>query len=111
MPTMTLVQEARQSAALNAVKVKIEELNAHHKALETEIAALQAEIAELKSQEQRAGVDRQMENKQFSATIAEQMKTKAALQQAYDKLAGFYLKHQTFIQEPAETEAAKPTVA
>merc|ERR1719231_801684 len=58
------------------------------KALET----LKAEIAEMRIQLKRAGEDREIENKEFQETVADQRAAQKLLVQALNVLKGFYDK-------------------
>merc|ERR1719243_502425 len=53
---------------------------------------LKAEIAEMQLQLKRAGEDREVENKEFQLTVADQRATQKLLQQALTVLKGFYEK-------------------
>merc|ERR1719174_3001296 len=64
------------------------------------IATLEAEIAEMQTQLKRAGEDREMENKDFQTTVADQRETKALLKKAYDVLAAVFKK---FLQVDAKS--------
>merc|ERR1719380_203770 len=66
------------------------------------IATLEAEIAEMQTQLKRAGEDREMENKDFQTTVADQRETKALLKKAYDVLAAVFAKK--FLQVSAKQE-------
>merc|ERR1719160_2363204 len=70
------------------------------------IATLEAEIAEMQTQLKRAGEDREMENKDFQTTVADQRETKALLKKAYDVLAAVFAKK--FIQVSAKQEPVGP---
>merc|ERR1719443_326299 len=54
------------------VNMKIEDLTMTIEKLDKEVAALKAEIAELNTQLKRAGEDRELENKDFQQTVADQ---------------------------------------
>merc|ERR1719407_176687 len=69
------------------------------------IATLEAEIAEMQTQLKRAGEDREMENKDFQQTVADQRETKALLKKAYDVLAAVFKK---FIQVDAKSSKQEP---
>merc|ERR1712224_862558 len=58
----------------------------------TEIAALEADIAETQMQLKRAGEDREAENKEFQQTVADQRATQKLLSAAMAVLKGFYDK-------------------
>jgi len=71
---------------------KIEDLKMTIETLAKEIEELKAEIAEMQLQLKRAGEDREVENKEFQLTIADQRATQKLLQQALTVLKGFYEK-------------------
>merc|ERR1719409_1514335 len=71
---------------------KIEDLKMTIETLAKEIEELKAEIAEMQLQLKRAGEDREVENKEFQLTVADQRATQKLLQQALTVLKGFYEK-------------------
>jgi len=96
-------QTERKSAELSGLEARIEELKAGHKTLSDAIASLKRQIAQLQTELQGASEDRQRENHEFQRTVADQIRTIEALKAAYTRLAEFYLKHQTFVQEASVT--------
>merc|ERR1719439_572368 len=70
------------------------------------IATLESEIAEMQTQLKRAGEDREMENKDFQQTVADQRETKALLKKAYDVLAAVFAKK--FLQVSSKQEPVGP---
>merc|ERR1719375_653111 len=70
----------------------IEDLEMTIKTLSDAIEALKAEIAEMQVQLNRAGEDREKENKEFQMTVADQRATQKLLQAALEVLQGFYGK-------------------
>jgi len=82
-------KKEREKADLIA---KIEELEMTIKTLTEAIETLKAEIAEMQVQLKRAGEDREKENKEFQATVADQRETQKLLQAALNILKGFYDK-------------------
>merc|ERR1719159_1833267 len=72
--------------------VKIEDLGSAIKTLTEEIEAAKAQIQQLQIDLQRAGENRVKENKEFQATVADQVATQEILAKALDKLATFYDK-------------------
>merc|ERR1719390_250271 len=94
--------KARDIAELEA---KIEDLTTTIDELTKSIATLEAEIAEMQTQLKRAGEDREMENKDFQTTVADQRETKALLKKAYDVLAAVFKK---FLQVDAKTSKQEP---
>merc|ERR1719235_3058322 len=96
--SMNLEMKARDIEQLDG---KIAELTATIETLAKEIEGLQKEVAEMQIQLKRAGEDRELENNDFQAVVADQRATQQILQAALEKLKGFYDK--AFIQ----TRAAK----
>jgi len=70
--------------------VKIEDLGSAIKTLTEEIEAAKAQIQQMQIDMQRAGEQRIKENKEFQATVADQVATQEILAKALDKLANFY---------------------
>merc|ERR1711920_765167 len=81
---------------------KIEDLEMTIKTLTEEIEALKAQIAEMQVQLNRAGENREKENKEFQMTVADQRETQKLLQAALNVLAEFYgdKKEALLQQEP-----------
>merc|ERR1712066_911737 len=71
---------------------KIEDLELTIKTLTEEIESLKAQIAEMQVQLKRAGENREKENKEFQATVADQRETQKLLQAALGVLQDFYGK-------------------
>merc|ERR1711957_253065 len=84
---------------------KIEDLEMAIDELAKSIETLKAEIAEMQVQLRRAGEDREIENKGFQTTVADQRETQKLLQAALGVLQEFYGKQKAaaFVQkqEPA----------
>merc|ERR1719265_2925739 len=72
--------------------VKIDDLGTAIKTLTEEIEAAKASIQQMQIDMQRAGEQRIKENKEFQATVADQVATQEILAKALDKLANFYDK-------------------
>merc|ERR1719456_191139 len=72
--------------------VKIEDLSTAIKTLTEEIETAKAQIQQMQIDMQRAGEQRIKENKEFQATVADQVATQEILAKALDKLANFYDK-------------------
>jgi len=89
---------------------KIEDLKMTIETLTKEIEALKAEIAEMQLQLKRAGEDREVENKEFQLTVADQRATQKLLQQALTVLKGFYEKGAaaSLVQKKAEPAGPPP---
>merc|ERR1719446_180668 len=94
--------KARDIAELEA---EISDLTTTIDELTKSIATLESEIAEMQTQLKRAGEDREMENKDFQQTVADQRETKALLKKAYDVLAAVFKK---FIQVEAKESKQEP---
>ena len=60
----------------------------------------------MQTQLKRAGEDREMENKDFQGTVADQRETKALLKKAYDVLSAVFAKK--FLQVSAKQEPVGP---
>merc|ERR1711988_1222930 len=81
---------------------KMDDLTMQIDKLAKDIATLKAEIGEMQLQLKRAGEDRDMENREFQMTIADQRATQKVLLQALEILEGFYGKSMLQTrQEPA----------
>merc|ERR1719161_1264915 len=74
------------------LEAKIDNLATMIETLTKEIEELKAEIAEMQLQLKRAGEDREVENKEFQLTVADQRATQKLLQQALTVMKGFYEK-------------------
>jgi len=95
--------KARDIAELEA---EISDLTTTIDELTKSIATLEAEIAEMQTQLKRAGEDREMENKDFQGTVADQRETKALLNKALDVLKAVFAKK--FIQVSSKQEPVGP---
>jgi ABC-type transporter Mla subunit MlaD len=71
---------------------KIEDLEMLIKELADAIATLESEIEEMQVQLKRAGEDREKQNAEFQATVADQRETQKLLKAALKVLEGFYGK-------------------
>lgn len=87
------------------VQANIERLEMTIKDLGSTISTLQAEIADLKLQRERAKEDRAMENKEFENTVADQRETQRLLTQALDVLKTVYAKETTSWRQDAAPNA------
>merc|ERR1719281_1485486 len=90
------------------VVMKIEDLSMTIEKLDKEIETLKAEIAELQTQLKRAGEDRELENKEFQGTVADQRATQKLLNQALSVLQGFYNKKSAMLTQTNKQEPAGP---
>jgi len=87
---------------------KIEDLEMTIKALTDAITKLKSEIAEMQLQMKRAGEDREMENKEFQTTVADQRATQKLLKAALTVLQDFYGKKAAFLQNHKQEPAGPP---
>merc|ERR1719310_2204264 len=92
---------------IDELEAKIADLTTTIDELTKSIATLTSEIAEMQTQLKRAGEDREMENKDFQTTVAEQRASQALLTKALDVLKGVYAKKE-FFQLKARQEPAGP---
>merc|ERR1719162_1524216 len=76
--------------------------------LTKEIEGLKAEIAEMQLQLKRAGEDREVENKEFQLTVADQRATQKLLVAALDMLKSFYAKKAALLQHGQEPVGPPP---
>jgi len=72
--------------------------------LKTAIETLKAEMKEMKIQMKRAGEEREKENAEFQATVADQRATQKLLTQALEVLQGFYDKKAALAQMQGQQE-------
>merc|ERR1719159_425584 len=86
---VAIEMKARDIEQLDA---KIATLTAEIEELTKSIATLQAEVAEMQVQLKRAGEDRELENQDFQAVVADQRATQKLLENALGVLKGFYDK-------------------
>merc|ERR1719461_2606763 len=98
-------KKEREKADLIA---KIEDLEMTIKALTEAIEKLKAEIAEMQVQMKRAGEDREKENKEFQATVADQHETQRLLKAALNVLQDFYGKKAALVQQRRQEPAGPP---
>merc|ERR1719214_255991 len=74
------------------LEAKISDLTTQIDELTKAIATLESEIAEMQTQLKRAGEDREMENKDFQTTVADQRATKELLNKALNVLKPIFDK-------------------
>jgi len=91
---------------ISELEAEISDLTMTIDELTKSIATLEAEIAEMQTQLKRAGEDREMENKDFQTTVADQRETKALLKKAYDVLSAVFAKK--LIQMSSKQEPVGP---
>jgi len=88
---------------IDELEAQIADLTSTIDELTKSIAQLEAEIAEMQTQIKRAGEDRELENKDFQTTVADQRATQQLLTKALDVLKAVYAKKEALLQkqEPA----------
>merc|ERR1719386_74565 len=86
------LQTEKKERAKQDLTAKIEDLDMTIKQLTDAINTLKSEVAEMQVQLKRAGEDREKENKEFQATVADQRATQKLLTAALNILKGFYEK-------------------
>merc|ERR1719156_42139 len=91
---------------ISELEAEISDLTTTIDELTKAIATLEAEIAEMQTQLKRAGEDREMENKDFQTTVADQRETKALLNKALDVLKAVFAKK--FLQVSSKREPVGP---
>jgi chromosome segregation ATPase len=82
-----------------SLEEKIDDLTMTIDELTKSIETLKAEIKEMQFQVKRAGEDREKENLEFQATVADQRATQELLKKALEVLQGFYAKKAAFMQQ------------
>jgi hypothetical protein len=87
---------------------KIEALTATIDGLSKEIAELKLQVSDSQTAMKRAGEDRELENKDFQLTIADQRATQKVLTTALDILKGFYDKAALLAAKSQTTQPAGP---
>jgi len=97
------LQTEKKDRAKEDLIALIEDLELTIKTLSSEIDTLKSEVAELQVQMKRAGEDRELENKEFQQTVADQRASQKLLTAALNILKGFYEKKEAALlqQEPA----------
>merc|ERR1719261_2159415 len=81
------------------IEAKIADLKSTIDTLKTDIGTKKAEVAEMEVQAKRAGEDREAENAEFRATVADQRATQEILNKALARLQAFYAKkEEAFLQ-------------
>mmetsp|Transcript_105424 Transcript_105424/g.182223 ORF Transcript_105424/g.182223 Transcript_105424/m.182223 type:complete len:693 (-) Transcript_105424:121-2199(-) len=94
----TIVTE-RKTREKTDTEVKIEGLKNKITELDDAIKTLENEIAELQVQMKQAGENRELENKDFQSTIADQRETQKLLEKAISVLSKAYLKTEALLQQ------------
>jgi len=109
-----LAQNDKQTAVStdekNDLEANIASLESEIDTLTKDLAALAAEIKEAQVQVKRASEDRELENKEFQQTVADQRATQQILKKALDRLKVVYGFVQTKVQhkQPEPGAAAPP---
>merc|ERR1719191_2585507 len=101
-------KKEREKADLIA---KIDDLTMTIEKLTKAIDTLKAEIAELQVQLKRAGEDREKQNKEFQATVADQRATQKLLKTALSILGEFYNKEKAAMLQARQEPAGPPPPA
>jgi septal ring factor EnvC (AmiA/AmiB activator) len=86
------LQTEKKTRSQEDLEAHIADLEGTIKALSEAIATAKAEISELQVQLKRAGEDREVQNKEFQMTVADQRATQKLLGQALNVLKAFYEK-------------------
>merc|ERR1712178_218623 len=97
----------KKTRAKEDLTAKIEDMGNTIKSLTEAIDTLKSEVAEMQVQMKRAGEDREKENKEFQATVADQRASQKLLTAALNILKGFYAKKAALVQT-GSTEPAGP---
>merc|ERR1719213_1017993 len=79
---------------------KIADLESLIGTLTEEIAALKAEVAQTQVEMKAASENRELENKDFQVTVADQKATQAILKKAKDRMSAFYASFAQTSQTP-----------
>merc|ERR1719271_2354601 len=93
---------------IEELEAEISDLTTQIDSLTKSIATLESEIAEMQTQLKRAGEDREMENKDFQTTVADQRATKTLLKKAYDVLSAVFAKKFLQLSRSASKQPAGP---
>merc|ERR1719453_2206760 len=101
-------RKEREKADLIA---KIDDLTMTIEKLTKAIDTLKAEIAEMQVQLKRAGEDREKQNKEFQATVADQRETQMLLKKALSILGDFYNKEKAAMMQTRQEPAGPPPPA
>merc|ERR1712232_980581 len=101
-------RKEREKADLIA---KIEDLTMTIEKLTKAIDTLKAEVSEMQVQLKRAGEDREKQNKEFQATVADQRETQKLLKAALSILGDFYNKEKAAMMQTSQEPAGPPPPA
>merc|ERR1719502_2038867 len=105
------LQTEKKERAKQDLTAKIEDLDNTIKSLTAAIDTLKSEVAELQVEMKRAGEDREKENKEFQATVADQRASQKLLTAALNILKGFYAKKAALAQVGSSEPAGPPPPA
>merc|ERR1712178_8606 len=101
------LQSEKKERSKQDLTAKIEDLDNTIKELTEAIDTLKSEVAEMQAQMKRAGEDREKENKEFQATVADQRASQKLLTASLNILKGFYAKKAALVQV-SSTEPTGP---
>merc|ERR1719451_176453 len=82
------------------LETKIADLTSTISTLTDEIAALKAQVAETNVEMKAASEQRELENKDFQVTVADQKATQTILKKAADRMKAFYASFAQTNQTP-----------
>jgi len=102
------LQTERKAREKEDVVARIADLEMTIKELGDAIESLKGEITEMQVQLKRAGEDREKQNKEFQAVVADQRETQTLLKQAMTVLEEFYGKHSALVQKKQEPAGPPP---
>mmetsp|Transcript_7276 Transcript_7276/g.15902 ORF Transcript_7276/g.15902 Transcript_7276/m.15902 type:complete len:684 (-) Transcript_7276:68-2119(-) len=103
------LQTEKKERAKEDILSKIEDLEMTMKELTKAIEVTKSEIEEMQVQLKRAGEDREKENKEFQATVADQRETAKLLKAALNMLKEFYAPAgSAFAQRSSQAPAGPP---
>jgi len=105
------LQTERKEREKEDVVARIADLEMTIKELGDAIETLKGEIAEMQVQLKRAGEDREKQNKEFQAVVADQRETQTLLKQAMTILEEFYGKHSAGLLQKKQEPAGPPPPA
>jgi hypothetical protein len=98
--------QALKSRDIEELEAEIADLTSSISQLTKDLAELDASMEEMKVQMKRAGEDRELENNDFQATVADQRSTVQLLQQALEVLKPVYAKK--FLQTSQTKQSGPP---
>merc|ERR1719473_187405 len=89
------------------LQATIDDLSNTISTLKDEVATLKSEVATAMIEMKRASEDREIENKDFQVTVADQRATQAILTKALDRLKQFYAAKSALVQKKALLKKSK----